>query len=55
LLEKQQIEEMQHEIMLAKEDLDEYRSHLSRLKMEGEFDQKEMEELADEGHCKGYK
>jgi hypothetical protein len=48
LLEKQQIEEMQHEIVLAKEDLDEYRSHISRLKTEAEFDQKELEELADD-------
>ena len=48
VLEKQQIEEMLHEIVLAKEDLDEYRSHLSRLKTEAEFDQKELEELADD-------
>jgi hypothetical protein len=48
VLEKQQIDEMQHEIVLAKEDLDEYRSHLSRLKTEADFDQKELDELADD-------
>jgi hypothetical protein len=42
-VEEQQIEEMLHEIVRAKEGLDEYRSHLSsRLKTEAEFDQKEF-------------
>jgi hypothetical protein len=47
VLEKRQVEEMLT-IVLAKEDLDEHRSPLSRLTMEANFDQKGSEELADD-------
>jgi hypothetical protein len=47
VLEKRQVEEMLTNI-LAKEDLDEHRSPLSRLTMEANFDQKGSEELADD-------
>jgi hypothetical protein len=48
LLDRQQYEEMLHDIDLSVADLNEYRSHLPRLKTEAEFDAKELHELPDD-------
>jgi hypothetical protein len=48
IFEQQQADEYLNETELAAEDLDEYRSHLARLKTEAEFDAKELEELDDD-------
>ena len=48
VLAKQQIEELLHQIDVSKQYLDEYRSHLARLKTEAEFDAIELETLPDD-------
>jgi hypothetical protein len=47
-LAKQKVEELLHQIDVSKQYLDEYRSHLARLKTEAEFDAEEMEALPDD-------
>ncbi len=46
LLDRQQYEEMLHDIDLSVADLNEYRSHLP-VKTEAEFDAKELHELPE--------
>jgi hypothetical protein len=47
-LAKQKVEELLHQIDISKQYLDEYRSHLARLKTEAEFDGEELELLPDD-------
>jgi hypothetical protein len=51
-LAKQKVEELLHQIDVSKQYLDEFRSHLARLKTEAEFDGEEMESLPDDTTAK---
>jgi hypothetical protein len=48
LAKQKKVEELLHQIDVSKQYLDEYRSHLTRLKTEAEFDREEMESLLDD-------